>query len=66
MFSCERCGKEVSIREKCEYCSRKICNHCVKASRKVTKANRIVICKDCWNNTTLRSQYRNASPLDFS
>ncbi len=31
----------------------------MKSSKKVTKINRIAICKDCWGKTKIRKEYKN-------
>lgn len=56
---CERCKKDVYKHMLCKYCNRKICNACMKSSKKVTKINRIAICKDCWGKTKIRKEYKN-------
>jgi len=57
---CERCKKEVYEIETCNYCKRKICHSCVKASQRKAKVNRLVICKDCWGKIPMRSLYKRA------
>ncbi|MGC8572077.1 MAG: hypothetical protein ACP5RI_01810 [Candidatus Micrarchaeia archaeon] len=56
---CERCKREVHEIETCNYCNRKVCHACVKASQRKSKTIRLVICKDCWTKMNLRSMYKN-------
>jgi hypothetical protein len=56
---CERCKKEIFKNEVCNYCGRKICHDCVKASQKASKTQRLVICKDCWGKTEKKLKYKN-------
>ncbi len=58
-LTCERCKAEVYKLERCDYCGRSICFDCVKSSERVTKTSRLVICKDCWSKTELRSMFKN-------
>lgn len=58
-FSCERCKDEIFKNETCNYCSRKICNNCVKSTMRVQKVTRLVICKDCWGNIKKRTAFKN-------
>lgn len=55
---CDRCKKELFRYEKCNYCSRKICNACMKSSQKASKTLRLVICKDCWSSMPVRKAYK--------
>jgi hypothetical protein len=61
---CERCHAEIYKYSTCRYCHRKICNNCVKSSKRVSKTLRIVICKDCWTNTAHRKAYKSATAED--
>ena len=56
---CERCKKEIFKYEECNYCKRKICHNCMKVSQKVSKIQRLVMCKDCWGNIEKRTKFRN-------
>ncbi|MDE1850646.1 MAG: hypothetical protein KGH54_02515 [Candidatus Micrarchaeota archaeon] len=58
---CERCGKDIFKYSTCNYCKKKICVNCMKSSRKVTKTNRIVICKDDWSKMTKRKTFKSAT-----
>ncbi|MDE1871236.1 MAG: hypothetical protein KGI06_03285 [Candidatus Micrarchaeota archaeon] len=58
-FLCERCKSEIYKYEACSYCSKKICNNCIKSSMRVQKTTRLVICKDCWGNTKKRNAFKN-------
>jgi hypothetical protein len=55
---CERCSKQVFQAEKCNYCSRFVCESCEKSAKRVKKTSRYVICKDCWSNTALRGKFK--------
>jgi len=57
---CERCGNEVYKYEICQSCNRKICNSCMKSSRRLSKTVKAVICKDCWSKMPKRSAYKSA------
>ncbi len=57
---CERCGTEVYKHVVCSYCSRKICNDCIKSSKRVTKTEKAIICKDCWSDMKKRTKYKRA------
>ena len=57
---CERCGREVYKHVVCNYCKRKICNDCIKSSKRVTKTEKALICKDCWSNMKKRTEYKRA------
>jgi hypothetical protein len=56
---CERCKRETIKTETCDYCSRKICLDCEKATQRIQKLTRLVICKDCWGIMPRRSAYKN-------
>ncbi len=58
---CERCSAEIYKHEFCRYCNRKICTNCVKSSRRVSKTQRIVICKDCWSVMKRRKAFKSMS-----
>jgi len=60
-MNCERCGAEIYKYNVCNYCHRKICNNCVKSSRRVSKTVRLVICKDCWGDMEKRKAFKSAS-----
>ncbi len=57
---CARCGKTIYKYRTCNYCKRKICESCVKSSRKVSKIMKLVICKDCWSKMPTRKQFKSA------
>ncbi len=58
---CERCSAEIYKHDLCRYCNRKICNNCIKSSRRVSKTQRIVICKDCWSVMKRRKAFKSMS-----
>jgi predicted nucleotidyltransferase len=58
-FLCERCKRDIYRNEICNYCSKKICNDCVKSSQRIQKVTRLVICKDCWSNMRKRGAFKN-------
>ena len=55
---CERCGRDMFKFETCDYCKKKICNDCMKSSRKSSKILRKVICKDCWSKLPSRKAFK--------
>lgn len=59
-MKCERCGKEAYYLEVCNYCNRKVCRNCHKASASPSKTMRTVICKDCWGNLPKRMAFKRA------
>ncbi|MCL4381846.1 hypothetical protein M1614_02605 [Candidatus Marsarchaeota archaeon] len=58
-MTCERCKTEIYKYLTCNYCSRKICNNCLKSSQKSSKTVKMVICKDCWSDMKKRNAYKN-------
>ena len=63
VLTCERCKREIYKTEACNYCSRKICLECIKASQKASKLSRLVICKDCWGDMVKRTAYKNRQDM---
>ncbi len=57
---CEKCSADIHKFETCGYCNKKICNDCVKSSRRVSKTVRIVICKTCWSDMDRRKKFKSA------
>ncbi len=57
---CERCGREVHKYNVCSYCNKKICNDCLKSSKKVSKIEKAFICKDDWSDMKKRGKYKSA------
>ncbi len=57
---CERCGSEIYRSDTCNYCSRKICNNCIKNIKKISRIERLIICKDCWSNMKKRGKHKSA------
>ena len=55
---CERCSALVHKVEKCDHCEKKICNECVKSSRKDKSGVRRLICKDCWGSVKKRKEFQ--------
>ena len=55
---CERCGKDIHIYDTCNYCSKKICNDCIKSSKRITGTERAFICKGCWSSMKSRKVYK--------
>ena len=55
---CERCGKDIFKQVKCDYCNRKICQDCIKSSKRKSKVVRLIICKDCWSVMSKRKIYK--------
>ncbi len=56
---CERCKKDVYKTNTCNYCSRKICDSCIKSQQRLHKTVKLFICKDCWSNMPKRSAFKN-------
>ena len=57
---CERCGDEQQYREECAYCGRKVCQACIKNSKRASANKRAVICKDCWGDSEKRKKHKRA------
>ena len=57
---CERCGAEIYRSDTCNYCNKKICNNCIKNSKKISRTEKLIICKDCWSNMKKRSKHKSA------
>ncbi len=55
---CERCSDQCYTTEKCNYCSKNVCEACKKSAKRVKKVRRFVICKDCWGNIAKRSKFK--------
>lgn len=55
---CERCSSQDYTLEKCNYCSKFVCESCKKSAKRVKKVDRYVICKDCWGKLKLRSKFK--------
>lgn len=55
---CDRCKKDAYKYDICKTCGRKICNSCMKSSRRLNKLVRIAICKDCWSSMPKRKIYK--------
>ncbi|MEM2974101.1 MAG: hypothetical protein QW112_00520 [Candidatus Micrarchaeia archaeon] len=58
---CERCKEETYLLDKCNFCDRKICRSCIKASKNPNRLERIIICKDCWSDIDKRSKFKSYS-----
>lgn len=58
-MQCERCKREIFKLVTCNYCNRKICNDCMKSSKRKSKVVRVIICKDCWSVMSRRKAYKN-------
>ncbi len=57
---CERCGRDVHKHLICNSCNRKICNDCIKSSKRISVTEKAVICKDCWSDLKKRGKYKSA------
>ncbi len=55
---CERCSDEDYYFEKCNYCKRTVCKHCIKSGATATKTERRIICKDCWGNKRRQKRFQ--------
>jgi len=60
VLTCERCGGESKLIEKCMGCGKKICRTCIKSQKKLHKMERMPICRDCWGNLAIRSKFKSA------
>ncbi|PIO03854.1 hypothetical protein COT57_00250 [Candidatus Micrarchaeota archaeon CG09_land_8_20_14_0_10_55_25] len=56
---CERCGREAQYREACNHCNRKVCQSCIKNSKR-TSTGRAIICKDCCGDSAKRKKHGQA------
>lgn len=57
-MKCERCGNDTHFLAECNYCKKKLCRNCEKASDTTKNGERKIICKDCWGNMESRTQYK--------
>jgi len=55
---CERCSEPSDYLEVCDSCNKRVCRKCVKSSRRATKHERRVICKDCWTSVAKRKKFK--------
>ena len=55
---CERCSGQEYTLEKCNSCSKMVCEACKKSAKRVKKVTRYVICKDCWTDLKKRSKFK--------
>ncbi|MEM4165997.1 MAG: hypothetical protein QW153_00850 [Candidatus Bilamarchaeaceae archaeon] len=55
--TCERCGAQSAKLERCDYCNRKLCNTCIKSSKR-KKVGHLRICKDCWGQMDKRKKFK--------
>lgn len=55
---CERCNENIYNSVRCDYCKRRICNNCMKSSKKISKTAHLVICKDCWSKAGRKKAYK--------
>ncbi|MEM4367355.1 MAG: hypothetical protein QW035_04505 [Candidatus Anstonellales archaeon] len=58
VLSCERCAAPTAKAVKCRYCSKMLCNSCIKSSKKVARVEHIYICKDCWTVMPKRKAFK--------
>jgi len=61
LYTCERCGKRTAKRIQCNYCKKKICDDCLKSSKRAHGHDIIHICKDCWTKLETRRQFKSAT-----
>ena len=55
---CERCSGQEYTLEKCNSCSRMVCESCKKSAKRVKKVTRYVICRDCWTDMKKRAKFK--------
>ena len=55
---CERCSGQEYMLEKCNSCSKMVCESCKKSAKRIKKVARVVICKDCWTDMKKRSKFK--------
>ena len=55
---CERCSGQEYTLEKCNSCSKMVCESCKKSAKRVKKVTRYVICKDCWTDLKKRAKFK--------
>jgi hypothetical protein len=55
---CERCGGKTAKLDECNYCSKSVCNNCIKSSKRAGKIAKLYICKDCWSNMKKRKAFK--------
>ncbi len=60
METCERCGKQSAKLGRCGYCKKKVCESCIKSSKR-KKVGRLYICKDCWGKMPRRRKFKSYS-----
>lgn len=58
--TCGRCGAQTAKLVKGDYCGRKICNSCIKCSKRKRIDHRY-ICKSCWSDINKRSMFKSAN-----
>ena len=58
---CEKCHREIFKFVQCTYCNRKICNDCMKSSKRKSKSVRLIICKECWSIMPRRKVYKSTT-----
>jgi len=55
---CERCSGQEYTLEKCNSCSKMVCESCKKSAKRVKKVTRYVICRDCWTDMKKRAKFK--------
>jgi len=55
---CERCSNAVHQVDECNYCHKKVCGSCLKASKRVKKTDRYAICRGCWGDLKARTKWK--------
>lgn len=61
VMTCDRCGDRIAKRVECTYCSKWVCYHCVKSSKRAYGHDIIHICKDCWTDIPIRRRFKQAT-----
>ncbi|MBD3210862.1 hypothetical protein GF318_05765 [Candidatus Micrarchaeota archaeon] len=55
--TCQRCGAQTAKLYECDYCQKKVCENCLKSSKR-KKVGKRYICKSCWSDLEKRKAYK--------
>lgn len=56
--TCERCKKQTHMLDRCNSCSKLVCESCKKSSKRAQRIKKLFICKDCWSNMAARKKFK--------